>query len=122
VYFSTKIVEKSFRQITIGKNTYESDMYILVNGEIKRRAKKLAKEIYGTSHKIGPSELKNICRGKPKKVFIGTGQSGVVELTQEGDNFLREHGVECCVLPTSKVIQEFNKFGKPKAAVINLSC
>jgi hypothetical protein len=119
---SSEIIETSFGQITIGKNTYETDVYILSSGEIKKRKKKLAKEVYGTSHNIGPDELKKICKGHPEKVFIGTGQSGAAELTREGDEYLREQGIESCVLPTPKVIDAYNKYRKPKAALIHVTC
>ena len=117
-----KIDETSFGQVTIGRHIYETDMYILANGEIKKRKKKLAKEIYGTSHKIGPVELKKICKGRPKKVFIGTGQSGAAELTQEGLEYLHKFGIESCVQTTPKVIEEYNKFSQPKAALIHVTC
>ena len=119
---STEIADTSFGQITIGKNTYETDVYISTGGEIKKRKKRIAKEVYGTSHKIGPAELKKICKGHPKMVFIGTGQSGLAELTSEGNEYLREHGIESCVLPTPEVIDEFNKFNKTKAALIHITC
>jgi hypothetical protein len=119
---SSEIVGTSFGEITIGKTTYETDVYILTHGEVKRRKQKIAKEIYGTSHKIGPAELKQICKGSPKKVFIGTGQSGTVELTPEGREFLEEHGVEFFAAPTPDVIGAYNKFTKSKAALIHVTC
>ncbi|HNY80823.1 MAG: MTH938/NDUFAF3 family protein [Sedimentisphaerales bacterium] len=119
---SSEIMGTSFGEITIGKTTYETDVYVLASGEVKRRKKRLAKEVYGTSHKIGPAELKRICKGGPKKVFIGTGQSGVAELTPEGCDFLREHRIEFCALPTPELIDAYNKFAKPKAALIHVTC
>ena len=119
---SSEIVGTSFGEITIGKTTYETDVYILAHGEVKRRKKKIAREIYGTSHKIGPAELKRVCKGGPKKVFIGTGQSGAVELTAEGREFLEEHRIEVCAVPTPEVIDAFNQYGKSKAALIHVTC
>ena len=119
---SPKINKTSFGEITVDKNTYEKDIYILADGEIKRRKKSLAKKVYGTSHKIGPSELKKICKGNPKAVFIGTGQSGLVELTKEGQQYLAEHGIEAQAVPTPDVIKAFNKCDKHKAALIHVTC
>ncbi len=119
---SSEITGTSFGEITIGRTTYETDVYILAHGEVKRRKKKIAKEIYGTSHKIGPAELKRVCKGGPKKVFIGTGQSGMVELTEEGRTFLAEHHIEVCAMPTPEMIAEYNKFAKSKAALIHVTC
>ncbi len=118
----SEIVGTSFGEITIGRTTYETDVYILAHGEVKRRKKKIAREIYGTSHKIGPAELKKVCKGGPKKVFIGTGQSGAAELTAEGREFLEGHHIEVCVVPTPEVIDAFNQCSKSKAALIHVTC
>ena len=117
-----RIVETKFGEITVDKNTYEKDIYIFANGEIKKRKKSLAKDIYGTSHKIGPTELKKLCKGHPGTKFIGTGQSGLVELTEEGHRYLTEHGVEVQTFVTPELIEAFNKCGKHKAALIHVTC
>jgi hypothetical protein len=117
-----KIVKTKSGEITIDKNTYEKDVYIFANGEIKKRKKSLAKEVYGTSHKIGPAELKKLCKGHPRKVFIRTGQSGLLELTEEGHQYLAEHRIEVQALPTPELIQAFNKCEKHKAALIHVNC
>ena len=117
-----RIVKTTFGQITIDKNTYEKDIYILANGDIKKRKKSLAKEAYGTSHKIGPAELKLLCKGHPKTVFIGTGQSGLAELTEEGKKYLDERGVDVEALATPEIIEAFNKCEKAKAALLHLTC
>jgi hypothetical protein len=117
-----KIVKTTFGEITVDKNTYEKDIYIFANGDIKKRKKSLAKEIYGTSHKIGPAELKKLCKGHPKTIFIGTGQSGLVELRDEGRDYLAEHGIEVKDLTTPELIDAFNRCEKQKAALIHVTC
>ncbi|NIT41574.1 MAG: hypothetical protein GTN46_08720 [Gammaproteobacteria bacterium] len=117
-----KIIKTSFGKITVGKNTYEKDIYIFANGDIKKRKKSLAKEVYGTSHKIGPTELKKLCKGHPRTIFIGTGQSGLVELTDEGQNYLAERDIEVKALTTPELISAFNKCEKQKAALIHITC
>ena len=117
-----QIVKTSFGKITVDKNTYEKDIYILASGEIKKRKKSLAREVYGTSHKIGPTELKKLCKGHPRVVFIGTGQSGLMELTEEGLSYLAERGIEVQALATPEVIDAFNRCQKQKAALIHVTC
>ena len=34
------IVKTQFGEITVGKNTYEKDIYIFANGQIKKRRKR----------------------------------------------------------------------------------
>ena len=117
-----KIVKTAFGEITVDKNTYDKDIYIFANGDIKKRKKSLAKEVYGTSHKIGPTELKKLCKGHPRTIFIGTGQSGLVELTDEGQNYLSERGIGVKALTTPELIDAFNKYEKQKAALIHVTC
>jgi hypothetical protein len=66
--------------------------------------------------------LKKICKGRPGIVFIGTGQSGPVELTEEGGQYLAKRGIEVRALTTPDVIEAFNKCNKQKAAIIHVNC
>lgn len=117
-----KITGTEFGVITLGKATYEKDIYILADGEVKKRKKKLAREVYGTAHKIGPGELKKLCNGRPKIVFIGTGHQGVAELTDEGRQYLQQRGIDYAALPTPEIIASYNKCRRPKAALIHITC
>ena len=111
-----------FGQITVDGIVYDHDIRILVNGEVKKRKKALAKEIYGTSHKIGPKELESVCKGDPEILFIGTGQSGLAELTAEGRELLRERGIQFQTLPTPQIVAPFNDCQKRKVALIHVTC
>jgi hypothetical protein len=116
------IAETSFGRITIGGETYDHDVYVLADGAVKKRKKKLAKAAYGTSHKIGPDELRRLCKHGPEVVFIGTGQYGVAELTPEGEAYLRGHVAEWHVLPTPQLAEAYNACDSPKAALIHVTC
>ena len=116
------IKETSFGTITVDKNTYEKDIYIFSDGQIKRRKKSIAKKIYGTSHKIGPAELKKLYKGHPRTIFIGTGHSGLVELTEEGQQYLAEHRIDVKTLSTLEVIEAFNQCENTKAALLHVTC
>jgi hypothetical protein len=111
-----------FGEVTIDGKTYDHDVTVLPGGQVKKRKKKLAKARYGTSHRIGPDELERLCADGPEVVFIGTGQSGAVELTAEGREYLGRHHVTCRALPTSDVLDAYNHCPKPKAALIHVTC
>ncbi len=115
----SKIIATSSGRITVGDTTYQTDVYILPSGEVRRR--RLDQEGYGASHKIGPAELERICRGNPKKVFVGTGQSGAAELTPEGREYLRAHGIAFYALPTPEVIGVYNRCNEAKAALLHIT-
>jgi hypothetical protein len=117
-----KITGTAFGSITLDDETYDKDVYILADGEVKKRKKRVAKEVYGTSHKIGPDELAKVCRGNPTIVFIGTGQQGVAELTEEGRQYLEKHRIDYAALPTPQIVASYNKCEKRKAALLHITC
>jgi hypothetical protein len=55
-----KIEQTTFGSITIEGEVYEHDVIIRLNGEVKKRKKKLSKSIYGTSHIVSTEEAKYI--------------------------------------------------------------
>ena len=117
-----EIVRSSFGEITVGKETCHRDIYILADGRVRERDTALAKKRYGSSHKIGPAELETLCQDGPEVVFIGTGQSGLAELTDEGRQFLRQRGIECKAMPTPQAVEGYNSSKRPKAALIHVTC
>jgi len=117
-----EIRSTEFGSIVLDDETYDRDICILAGGEVKKRKKKLAKEVYGTAHKIGPEELAKLCKGRPKIVFIGTGQQGVAELTEEGTRYLEKQGIDYAALPTPDIVASYNTCDKRKAALIHVTC
>jgi len=117
-----KITSTQFGSVGLDDETYDRDIYILAGGQVKKRRKKLARQVYGTSHKIGPDELARLCKGRPRIVFIGTGQQGVAELTEEGKRYLETRGIDYAALPTPQIVASYNACEKPKAALIHVTC
>lgn len=117
-----QITGTRFGEITVGGQTYEHDVYVLADGRVKKRKKKLAKRAYGTSHKIGPDELAKVCEGDPQAVFLGTGQYGVAELTDDGERFLRDRDVAWRAMPTPQAIRAYNDCSAAKAALLHVTC
>jgi glucokinase len=109
-------------EITVGRKTYRRDIFISVGGKVTKRDKSLAKKLHGSARIIGPKELRRICRGGPEVLFIGTGKSGQVELTEEALRFLAQRSIKCHVLPTVKIIEAYNKSKLRKAALIHVTC
>jgi glucokinase len=117
-----KIGKAVFGEITIGKRIYRRDLYISVQGTVKKRDKSIAKEIYGNAHTLGPKELEKVCRGGPEILFVGSGMEGRMELTEDALLFLSQRSIQCEILPTPKMIEAYNKSRQRKAAVIHLTC
>ncbi|WP_462316922.1 Mth938-like domain-containing protein [Marinilabilia sp.] len=98
----------SFGSITIGGNTYDHDVIITTEGEILKRKKKLSKAVYGTSHTISEDEARYIFKGHPRKLIIGTGQTGFVKLSKEAETFFEQNNCLVKLYPTPKAIEKWN--------------
>jgi glucokinase len=117
-----QIDRASFGEVTIGGETHDRDVYISVNGQIKKRKKSLAKKVYGSSHTVGPRELEKVCRGGPEVLFVGTGHSGQVALADDAERFCTLRRIQCRPLPTPEVIEAYNACDQRKAALIHVTC
>jgi len=117
-----EIQSTEFGEVMINNLTYKNDMYIEVTGKLKNRNMRLARELFGTAHKVGPEELKILCTKETEIIFIGSGQEGCFEVTNEGKEFLDKEGITCDVQPTPEVIKLYNKSTKRKAALIHVTC
>jgi glucokinase len=117
-----EITRVGFGEITVGKKTFGRDVYITVGGEVFKREENLAKEQYGTAHVVGPKELKKVCKGGPEVVFIGSGKSGKLELTDDARQFLAQRSIHCEILPSPRAAENYNRSKLRKAALMHVTC
>ena len=111
-----------FGEITIGQKAYGHDVYILVDGTVKKRKKTIAREEYHTAHTLGPKELERVCQAGPEVLFVGTGETGAVKVSEDALRYLSQRSIDCKALPTPQAIEAYNKSTKRKAAVIHVTC
>ena len=65
------IDQTDFGSITIEGTVFDHDVLILLNGEVKKRKKKLSKAIYGTSHILSLDEAKYVYEPGIERLIIG---------------------------------------------------
>ncbi len=111
-----------FGEVTVGEKTYARDIYVLVDGTVKKRKKSLIKQSYGDSHTVGPEELEKVCRGGPEIVFVGTGESNHLALNEDAERFLRQRSIQWEAIPTPKAVDAYNKSNRRKAALLHVTC
>ncbi|MBI5724708.1 MAG: ROK family protein [Planctomycetes bacterium] len=116
-----KIDATKLGEVVIDGRTYRQDVYIRADGRIKARNKTGVQKRYGTSHEIGPEEVKKICKKNPEILIIGTGQKGMAGFTAEGQEMLRRKGIACLSLPTPQAIREYNRIKGRKAMLIHVT-
>ena len=111
-----------FGSITIEGEAYENDVLIRLDGEVKKRKKKLSKAIYGTSHRISLDEARYVFEEKAERLLIGTGQTGMVELSDEAADYFKKHKCQVQMLPTPEAIRIWNQSDGKIIALFHVTC
>ena len=106
-----------FGSITISGELYEHDVVIRLSGKVKKRKKKLSKAKYGTSHRVSLEEAEHIFEAGAKRMILGSGQNGLVELSGEAAGYFRKNECSVELLPTPQAITAWNA---AKGAVIGM--
>ncbi len=117
-----KIEKTKFGSITIAGEKYEHDVIVRLNGKLKKRKKKLSKEVFGTSHIISLAEAKYIHEDGARWILIGTGQSGMARLSDEAAEFLQHKGCQVMLLPTPAAIKCWNETEDAGIALFHVTC
>lgn len=99
------IDDTRFGRITIAGEVYDHDVLIRLDGKVKKRKKKLSKEKYGTSHKVSLEEAKLIFEEGVQRLIVGTGQNGMLELSEEALAYFKKKGCSVELLPTPRAVE-----------------
>lgn len=116
------INQTTFGSITIEKDTFEHDVIIRLNGQVKKRKKKLSKAIYGTSHILSLAEAKHVYEKGVQRLIIGTGQYGNVKLSEEAADYFKRQQCQVDLLPTPEAIQVWNEAEGRVISVFHVTC
>jgi hypothetical protein len=111
-----------FGSITIAGKTFENDVVIRLDGEVKKRKKKLSKAIFGTSHIISLDEAKDIFEKGAEQLIIGAGQSGLVKLSDEATDFFKIKKCAVQMLPTPVAIMKWNEAEGSIIGLFHVTC
>jgi glucokinase len=116
--YSEIVVTKSGR-FKAGEKSFGRDFYVTVG----RRAKSQKVPFGETSDarpRVTPEHLVRACQGGPEVLFVGTGPSDQVELTEPARVYLRRRAIECEALPTPEAVKAYNRSTQRKAALIHV--
>jgi hypothetical protein len=106
-----------FGSITIEGMAFGHDVIVRLDGQVKKRKKKLSKAIYGTSHVISLDEARHVYEEGAEWLIVGAGQGGLVRLSDEAAVFFERKNCRVELLPTPEAIQVWNE---ARGAVIGL--
>ncbi len=117
-----KIEKTKFGSIIIDGEKYENDILIRLNGKVKKRRKKLSREIYGTSHIISLAEAEFVYETGAENIVIGTGQSGMVKLSDEAAEFFKQKECRPVLFPTPEAIHVWNDMKGSSIGLFHITC
>lgn len=112
----------SFGSITINGKTYDHDIVIKSGGELIKRKKKLSKKVYGTSHKVSKGEIEFMLENKTSDIIIGSGQYGVLELSDEAKKVLNKLNIKIHLAKTPEAIDFWNNFKGKAVGLFHITC
>ena len=116
------IENTSFGSITIRGEGIGHDVFITLEGKVKKRKKKLSKAVYGTSHTISEEEVSHIYQKGTEGIIVGSGQHGVAELSDEAEDFLKERKCRVILCPTPEAVKEWNRTEGKWIGLFHITC
>jgi hypothetical protein len=116
------IDQTTFGSITIEGSLFEHDVIIRLDGEVKKRKKKLSRAIYGTSHIVSLAEARHVYEEGAPRLIIGTGQYGNVKLSDEAAGYFTRKHCHVDLLPTPEAIRVWNKAEGSVVGLFHVTC
>jgi hypothetical protein len=118
------IDKTEFGSITVDGAVFEHDVIIRPDGQVRKRKKKLSKEVYGTSHMISLQEAEYLWQqgAGPECLIVGSGQYGNVELSPEAAVYLKRRRCPVELLPTPEVIDVWNQAKHKAMGLFHVTC
>ncbi|GCE08962.1 MTH938/NDUFAF3 family protein [Dictyobacter aurantiacus] len=116
------IDQTAFGSITIEGTTFDHDVIIRLNGQVKKRKKKLSKAIYGTSHILSLDEARHVYEPEVKRLIIGSGQQGNVRLSEEAAAYFKQKRCQVDLLPTPEAIHVWDEATGSAIGLFHVTC
>jgi len=117
-----RIDRTQFGSITIEGEVYEHDVIIQLGGDVKKRKKKLSKAIYGTSHIVSLDEARQVYETGAERLILGTGQSGMVQLSDEAADYFKRKNCRVELLATPEAIRTWNEAEGAVIGLFHVTC
>lgn len=112
----------TFGSITINEINWDHDVFITLTGEVKKRKKKLSKAVYGSSHTLSLDEAKHVYEAGAEQMIIGTGQYGVLKLSDEAAEYLEKKKCNVTLLHTQEAIKVWNDTEGAAIGLFHITC
>ena len=116
------LLKTGFGFIETESDRIKHDIYIPLSGKVKKRRKKLSKQVYGTSHTISLAEAEYIYKKGAEGLLIGSGQFDRVRLSPEAEEFFQSRSLPVEILATPEAVQRWNELEGKWLGLFHLTC
>jgi hypothetical protein len=116
------IDETQFGTIMVNGQTFNHDVCITLDGQVKRRKSHLSKSLYGTSHKISLDEVQDLWEEGTTQLLIGAGLFRRVRLSEEAADFLDRHSCTVERYSTRRAIRRWNELDGSAIGLFHITC
>ena len=116
------IDKTGFGYLQIEGSKIKHDIVIRISGEIKKRRKKLSKAVYGTSHMICLEEAKYLYQDGAERLIIGSGQYGLVELSEKAVEYFKKKKCKVDLQPTPEAVESWNEAKGKIIGLFHVTC
>jgi hypothetical protein len=101
---------------------HQHDVILRLSGKVKKRKKRLSREVYGTSHVVSLAEAKHVHQKGAKRLVVGTGHQGMVKLSEEAAEYFQRKGCEVQLLPTPEAALAWNRAKGEVIGLFHVTC
>lgn len=116
------IEDTKFGSILINGEAFEHDILIRLDGRVKKRKKKLSKQVYGTSHILSLDEAISIYETGAEGLIFGSGQFGMASLSEEAADYFSQQNCQVEILPTPQAMAVWNKTQGAVIGLFHVTC
>lgn len=95
------IEEYKFGSIVINGKKYDYDVEVRWTGEVLKWRRE-------ESHFVGVEDVKRALGQCPEAIVVGTGETGLAEVSEEAKNFILEKGIRLVIDKTEEAARTFN--------------
>jgi hypothetical protein len=114
--------DSGFGSITADGQKIGHDIIIRLSGEILKRRKNLSKAVYGTSHIISGEEAEYVYQDGAGRLIIGTGQQGMISLSDEAKDYFNKRKCTIELDLTPKAIEKWNRTTEAVIGLFHITC
>lgn len=111
----TRINSTEFGSVTINRKKYNHDVWIFPDGTVEERDK---------DHEFTAEEMEYLATEHPDTVLVGTGQNGVVKISEGAVRIAEQRGIELVAGTTPDIIHLYNEISQERkvVAAIHVTC